>query len=548
MLKHFRAIFPLGVAFLLVLQLLYISQRFDAYTLVMEGATDGWRVLFGYLGKAAKIAVLYVALLCLLLQRELRSVLHSVRLEADIRRVGVYLLPQLLSYWVLLQSSLLIFEFAGEAGQLGILPYLFWFGALITSLVCWLLMIAPIRFWLRTTVRYRKPIVVAALVTAAIWLFTAMAGSLWGPLSTLTFVFSSNLLAQFNPQLVVVEPSQKILGMGDFLVSVAPACSGYEGVGLISAFLALYLYLNRKEFRFPRAFVLFPLGVVVIWLLNVVRIAVLVALGYYWSADVAIGGFHSQAGWILFILTSFGLLWFASHWRFVMRADTGTVPQARKAAEPLERTNGARATAALMPLIVLLAADLLTSAFSSEFIWLYPVRVIAVLVTLAWFWPVLRLIPYRPSFQALGAGVGAAVIWVVLLFNTGVEADQAFSQMLRGTPELWSGLWLAFRFLGAAVTVPIAEELAFRGYLLCKLSRSPNYTHGALPWSVTGVLVSSLAFGALHGAWVAGTIAGLIYAYVRLRSRHVGDAITAHATTNLLVFIFAAYTGQWSMI
>ncbi|MGB3622163.1 MAG: CPBP family glutamic-type intramembrane protease, partial [Ketobacter sp.] len=59
---------------------------------------------------------------------------------------------------------------------------------------------------------------------------------------------------------------------------------------------------------------------------------------------------------------------------------------------------------------------------------------------------------------------------------------------------------------------------------------------------------SSLAFGALHGAWIAGTVAGVVYALVRIRTRHVGDAILAHAITNGLLCAYAAMTGEWSVL
>ncbi|MFV8781865.1 exosortase E/protease, VPEID-CTERM system [Microbulbifer sp. SA54] len=546
---HRKVVLQIGLVFLLVSQLMYVSQRFDAYTLVMEGAADGWRVSFGYLGQVAKIAVLFVVLMGLLLKQDLTALWKNIQLEADFRRVGVYLPPQLLSYWLLVQTSITIFDFAGSANQTDPFAFLIWGGALLSSLWCWLLMFAPVRFWLGTLARYRKPVFVAAVISALVWLFSGLASRLWEPLNSLTFSLASSLLGLFDTELVVVAQSEKLLGLGDFVVSVAPACSGYEGIALITAFLALYLYINRSEFRFPRAFALFPMGIAAIWLLNAVRIAVLIAIGYYWSADVAIGGFHSQAGWIAFILTSLGLLWFAGRWRFVMQ--TGVVETANLvpgAPYPLAPANSEQAVAMLMPLVALLAAVLVTSALSSGFIWFYPVRVIAVLLALIWFWPVLRLFPYRLTPLPVVAGIAVAGIWIAMLFNSGPQADRMFLEHLQSAPMFWSGLWLVFRFFGAVITVPIAEELAFRGYLLCKLNRSPNYTRGSLASSAVAVLVSSLAFGALHGAWVAGTVAGLAYAFVRLRSQHIGDAILAHATTNLIVFLFAALSGQWSLI
>src|SRR5207248_794031 len=48
-------------------------------------------------------------------------------------------------------------------------------------------------------------------------------------------------------------------------------------------------------------------------------------------------------------------------------------------------------------------------------------------------------------------------------------ANDAPPAELGGWPAGWAGLWLAFRVLGSVVTVPVAEGLAFRGYLLRRL-------------------------------------------------------------------------------
>ena len=64
-------------------------------------------------------------------------------------------------------------------------------------------------------------------------------------------------------------------------------------------------------------------------------------------------------------------------------------------------------------------------------------------------------------------------------------------------------LWLGFRVIGSVVTVPLAEELAFRGYLtrrLC-LSDFQSIPPGRMTWY--SFLLSSFLFGALHGRFIA---------------------------------------------
>jgi CAAX prenyl protease-like protein len=118
---------------------------------------------------------------------------------------------------------------------------------------------------------------------------------------------------------------------------------------------------------------------------------------------------------------------------------------------------------------------------------------------------------------------------------------------LDGAPGFSVCLWLLFRLLGSVVTVPLAEELAFRGYLMGRLS-GWNFTPGTrLRRSWLALILSSLVFGLLHGAWVAGAIAGLIYGLVRYHRDKLADAVVAHAVTNLLLAGYVVTTGAWSL-
>ena len=50
-----------------------------------------------------------------------------------------------------------------------------------------------------------------------------------------------------------------------------------------------------------------PIGILVIWVANTVRIAALIALGTLVSPTIARGSFHSQAGWIAFSLIAMAM-------------------------------------------------------------------------------------------------------------------------------------------------------------------------------------------------------------------------------------------------
>ncbi|HYQ91227.1 MAG TPA: CAAX prenyl protease-related protein, partial [Candidatus Competibacteraceae bacterium] len=108
-------------------------------------------------------------------------------------------------------------------------------------------------------------------------------------------------------------------------------------------------------------------------------------------------------------------------------------------------------------------------------------------------------------------------------------------------------VWLMFRILGSVITVPLAEELAFRGYLLRKLIAKDfnQVPFGQFSW--WSFLLTSVLFGLLHRRWLAGTLAGMGYALALYRRGQLGDAVVAHMTTNALIALVVLTQARWSL-
>jgi len=361
---------------------------------------------------------------------------------------------------------------------------------------------------------------------------------LWTPLATATFWLVERLVGTLYSH-TVSEPSRLILGTPAFQVQISPSCSGYEGVALVLVFLAVYFWLFRRELRFPHALLLVPVGVVAIWSANVLRITALVAIGTSVSAGVAEGGFHSQAGWLFFLAVSLGLMAASHRMRWLA---TRAAPAANAVGRPGDATEAA---ALLAPALVLLASMIFTAAVSTTFDWLYPLRVVATAVALWHFRTTYRRLRWRWTWQCAAIGGAVFILWLALEPRApggpGVEAGLA--QLSRGA----AGLWLAFRVIGSIVTVPLAEELAFRGYLIRKLVSPAFETVRSGHFTWLSFVASSVLFGALHGRWLAGTLAGMAYAAALYRRGHVEEAVYAHATTNALIAGHVLWFGRWSM-
>jgi len=298
-------------------------------------------------------------------------------------------------------------------------------------------------------------------------------------------------------------------------------------------FLAGHLYMSRHTLRFPNVLVLIPLALLAIWLLNAVRVALLMVMGTAWSPEIAVQGFHSGAGWLNLTLVALATVWATRRFAWFTR-------QQAALATPLSDDD-----ILLLPQLTLLAVALATLLFTATFEWLYPVRVLVVGAVLLHYRKRWHLGPLRPNPVALGIGVATFGMWV-LLVPAEPAKSAAFAAELFSAPALGVAAWLGVRLLGAVVIVPLAEELAFRGFLLPRLQAACATT---LPPKVAAVLatgVSSAAFGALHGAWLAATLAGVAFALARAHRGRLWDAVTAHMTTNLLLGLLVLAGGQWS--
>ncbi len=180
---------------------------------------------------------------------------------------------------------------------------------------------------------------------------------------------------------------------------------------------------------------------------------------------------------------------------------------------------------------------------------LYPFRVLVAAAVL-WFYrrdhPDLRWngkwIEFWPAV-ALGGVVFA--LWMALEPASSSGGSRKIAEGLEQLPGVWAATWLFFRVAGSVIVVPLAEELAFRGFLTRRLIAADFTAVAPGRFSWPSFLISSLLFGALHGRWLAGTMAGLLFALALYRRRELADAVVAHGTANALIAAYVLATGSW---
>ena len=501
----------------------------------LSGQTGLVATLLGSAAQLFKVGVAFLATFLLILSRRFESIADDFRDQAGynwwpwLAGHGIALATFLALSWPVLGGSPTTPEVSAQWLLATLATASVTFGLL-------LLAAAPAGVWVRFLSQERAGVAVAAGAGLLAWLSGFLTQEIWLPLAEMTLWSTRQLLSLFYTN-VYYDDARTLVGANSFSVQIAPVCSGYEGMGLITVFVAVYLWLFRKELTFPRALWLLPAGIIVIWLANVVRVTALIAVGASISPDIAVTGFHSQAGWITFSVVALGLI-AVSH-RLLLSA---TVPHRSSPSVADPRL----ALALLAPLMTLLATSMFISAFSSGFAALYPLGVIATAAALWLFRGHYRTFARDVTWQAIAIGAGVFVLWMML-----VPPDEAGGGMLAARlaemPVWLAFVWLVFRVVGSVVTVPLAEELAFRGYLIRKLVAGDfeNVRPGHFTW--LSFILSSVLFGLLHSSWIAGALAGAGFALALYRRGQIFDAILAHMTSNALIAVGVLAFGRWSL-
>jgi exosortase E/protease (VPEID-CTERM system) len=409
-----------------------------------------------------------------------------------------------------------------------------WLACAAVAVFCAFAAMAPLTLWLK-----------AARALGNIWFYSGAAAlaaaaaiplsqDLWRSTAAATFELVRLILQPLLPGLSA-DPATRVLGTQRFGVEILQFCSGLEGMSLILVFMIAWLWYFRDEYRFPRALLLIPFGMTLMFGLNAVRIAVLVLIGNAGYPEVAEYGFHSQAGWIAFNAVAVGIAFWARRSRWLNRSEAP--PQGNQTDNPT--------AVFLMPWLSILATGMLSHALSGRFEWFYPLRLFACVAVIVIYRRRLAALDWRWGWRGPLLGIGVFLVWIVAVHF--LVPDLGMPEPLAAaSPWMRSG-WIVCRVAGTVLTVPLAEELAYRGFLMRRLQSRDfdSLAYERVGWFA--LAVSAVLFGAAHGAlWLPGSVAGFAYGWIVKRRGHLGEAVTAHMMTNFLVAAVALESGNWA--
>ena len=182
--------------------------------------------------------------------------------------------------------------------------------------------------------------------------------------------------------------------------------------------------------------------------------------------------------------------------------------------------------------------------------WLYLVKTV-VGVWLVWeMRPFVEEMRWKVSWEAVVVGVAVFGVWVGLdgLYPRLSELDAGWNphkQYGEGSAMAW--VYVVARIAGSSLVVPPLEEVFYRSFLYRMFVKADFRAMPLGQFHGLSFVVTSAIFGLMHpDRWLAGILCGLAYQWLVIRKGRLGDAMTAHAVTNLLLGLWVLSKGAWN--
>jgi CAAX prenyl protease-like protein len=215
----------------------------------------------------------------------------------------------------------------------------------------------------------------------------------------------------------------------------------------------------------------------------------------------------------------------------------------------------------IAPFIVYLVGATVAGNFDSYYPLAYSLLVAMVAMVTLWSWRASGAIrPHPRILLGVVVGVVGIVLWV-LLSELKLEAYVTawLPRFLRPGPREAYNPWehlsqpwmvygfIAFRLIGLAILVPIAEELFWRGFLSRWLIAEDWLQVPLGTFTTSSFFYVSALFTLAHPEWLAAAVYAVLINGLLYWKRDLWSCIVAHGVSNLLLGLYVLTTGAWHL-
>ncbi|MCA9229598.1 MAG: CAAX prenyl protease-related protein [Planctomycetales bacterium] len=216
---------------------------------------------------------------------------------------------------------------------------------------------------------------------------------------------------------------------------------------------------------------------------------------------------------------------------------------------------------------------------------IYTAKIVLTLVTMVLVWPGYGSFPLKVSCMSVVVGVVGVVLWIglcrlqlepkligpvdrflggLLPMELGPEEEPTIGLMgILGTGErsafnpleelreagVWAYVFLAIRFAGLALVVPVIEEFFLRGFLMRYVVHENWWLVPFGAVNRTAVIAGTAIPMLMHpGELLAALVWFSMVTWLMVRTRNIWDCVAAHAVTNFLLGAYVVASGEWQLM
>lgn len=204
----------------------------------------------------------------------------------------------------------------------------------------------------------------------------------------------------------------------------------------------------------------------------------------------------------------------------------------------------------VLPMAVFMAFTMAEGSVGKQYPVLYIAKVICTVIVLFLCKTPFSDLKFDKKWLAPSVVLGLAllVMWVAgteyikLPMMSPRTAYNPFAEIENATLR---AVFLAFRFTGLALIVPIMEEIFWRSFGLRVATKNDWQTLPIGEFSNAALLIVSGVFAAAHPEWWVALAYGVAIALWMRYTKSLFACIVMHATTNLALGIYVVTQGAW---
>ncbi len=208
----------------------------------------------------------------------------------------------------------------------------------------------------------------------------------------------------------------------------------------------------------------------------------------------------------------------------------------------------------IAPMAIFLAFTQIAAWWPSTFPLSYVAKTVGAAAALVILWPHFTKIRWNFWWLGILFGVIGVVQWVgtekLLLHQfpnyprPHVAAFDPFKEIHSSAARV---AFIAIRWAGASLVVPVMEELFWRDFAWRTILAPNDFKLAAVgEFDLKAWILVSLIFSAVHIQWITAIVWGLMIGGLLILTQSLGACIIMHGVTNFLLGLYVLHTKDWT--